>query len=192
MTLIWTGDPPSVRIPRTHIEEMSAMRTIRVRLAALTAAVVTSTALALSPAAAATLTATERAALQELARDEKLAHDVYSVLYDTTGLRVYGNIAAAELTHLEAVRALMAAYDVKDPTAGKAVGWYNSATFRQYYLDFVEMGSDATPKDAGVAIEEFDIEHLKGMLEQEWPADMQLVIENLLAGSERHLAAFSR
>ena len=44
----------------------------------------------------------------------------------------------------------------------------------------------------GVEVEVTDIEDLEAALELEAPADVTAVLENLLAGSQRHLAAFQR
>jgi hypothetical protein len=43
-----------------------------------------------------------------------------------------------------------------------------------------------------VAIEELDIKDLKKMLTSKMPADMKLMMENLLKASYNHLAAFQR
>ena len=62
------------------------------------------------------------------------------------------------------------------------------------YADLAEqVGTDrAAAIDAGVAVETADIADLKDALELAAPSDVTAVLENLLAGSERHLAAFQR
>ena len=62
------------------------------------------------------------------------------------------------------------------------------------YADLAEqVGTDrAGAIDAGLAVERADIADLEDALELGAPADVTAVLENLLAGSERHLAAFQR
>jgi hypothetical protein len=52
--------------------------------------------------------------------------------------------------------------------------------------------SDAAAMRVGVTIEQMDIADLQGRLAATMPSDVAQAFERLLAGSERHLAAFQR
>ncbi|HNU24452.1 MAG TPA: DUF2202 domain-containing protein, partial [Mesotoga sp.] len=50
---------------------------------------------------------TEEDGIAFMREEEKLAHDVYTVLYEIWGLNVFSNIARSEQTHTEAVLSLI-------------------------------------------------------------------------------------
>ena len=53
------------------------------------------------------LTTAETAGLLRMREEEKLAHDVYSTLYDQWQLQAFDNISSSELTHTDAVLTLL-------------------------------------------------------------------------------------
>ena len=59
-----------------------------------------------------TLTAVQRSTLQANAQEEKLAHDLYTEFAARYDDPVFDRIAASETRHLEAVRTLLARYDL--------------------------------------------------------------------------------
>jgi hypothetical protein len=61
------------------------------------------------------LSATDAAGLAFMRQEEKLAHDVYTVLGDSYTLRVFDNIARSESRHVAAIQRLMSIYSVPDP-----------------------------------------------------------------------------
>ncbi len=140
------------------------------------------------------LTDTEAAGLLYMREEEKLAHDVYTKLYELWGQPVFANIARSESAHTEAVKQLLERYGLADPVSGLAAGEFQNADLQTLYDDLVAQGSRSLG-DAllvGGAIEEIDILDLQDELSQTDKADIQRVYQNLLAGSQNHLRAFSR
>ena len=130
--------------------------------------------------------------LRYLIEEEKLAHDVYTVLGELWDARVFENIAASESTHEEAVSDLLPVYGVEDPRASEP-GVFTDPTLQALYDDLIEAGSRSR-EDAiqvGVTIEQTDIADLSAAL-TDAPQDVAVVLERLLAASENHLTAFER
>lgn len=133
--------------------------------------------------------------LQYLIEEEKLAHDVYQTLYDQWGNRAFGNIKQSELSHQTKVLAVMEIREIDDPRKDE-IGVFNNAELQTLYDDLVARGSQSATEalKVGVVIEEMDIEDLKDMIAKvpEADADVAEMMQILLEGSERHLAAFNR
>ncbi len=141
----------------------------------------------------ATVSSEVAAQLLYLVEEEKFAGDVYEVAGSLYGDRVFGNIAAAEDRHTDAVRELLDRYDLGDPSDTEA-GVFTDAALQRLYDALsarVAQGRDEAVA-VGVDIEERDIKDLEELLSADLPADVAQVAENLLAGSQRHLAAFQR
>ena len=132
--------------------------------------------------------------LQWMVAEEKLAHDVYVALGDLYTARQFDSIANSESRHQDAMRVLLDRYDVTDPTVGDAVGEFDDPTLQKLYNDLVKQGSVSLAEAAqvGMAIEKLDIADLKEALADNPAADIEAVLNNLMAGSEKHLAAFTR
>ena len=141
-----------------------------------------------------TLTADQKAELLGMADEEKLAHDVYVALAARyPALTQFSRIAQAEAQHQTAVRFLLDRYGIEDTTAGLPAGDFVSADFDRLYDTLLD-GADtaAAALAVGVQIEKADIADLKEALTSVTAPDVTQVYTNLLAGSERHLVAFSR
>lgn len=132
------------------------------------------------------------AQLAYLIEEEKLAHDVYTVLGDLWGTQIFTNIAASESTHQDAVAALLPVYGVDDPRA-TATGVFTDPALQELYDTLVARGSTSAADaiQVGITIEETDIADLTTALENA-PADVRIVLERLLKGSQNHLSAFER
>lgn len=144
--------------------------------------------------ATAALTAAEKESLLAMRREEKLAQDVYVTLGGKYDLRVFSNIAASEVRHQQAVAGLLEKYGIADPVAKLGVGEFDDPAVKALYDQFVARGSQSLVNalQVGVDIELLDIADLKAALKTVKKADIISVYENLLAGSENHLAAFKR
>ncbi len=136
---------------------------------------------------------TEAEGLLYMREEEKLARDVYQVLYQKWELTIFQNIASSEQTHMDAVKALLDRYNLSDPAADKAVGEFTNSKLQELYDQLVEEGSKSLESAlrVGAAIEEIDILDLEERLAQTDQADIQLVYENLMKGSRNHLRAFT-
>lgn len=132
------------------------------------------------------------AQLLYLIEEEKLAHDVYTVLGDLWGGNVFTNIAASEISHQDAVAALLVEYDLADPRS-QEVGVFTDPGLQALFDQLVADGaaSRAAAIDVGILIEQTDIADLQSTLDGA-PDDVAVVVERLLRGSENHLAAFER
>ncbi|NJE75703.1 DUF2202 domain-containing protein [Thermococcus sp. ES12] len=126
--------------------------------------------------------------------EEKLARDVYLVLYNETGLPVFQNIARSEQTHMDMVLSLIEKYNLSDPVDGMTVGEFNSTEMQELYEELVSKGSESELEalKVGALIEEIDIKDLKEWLKRTDNEDVKAVFESLMAGSENHLRAFTR
>jgi len=138
------------------------------------------------------LSAAEEAGLLAMREEEKLARDVYLALGQVWKVRVFTNIAASEQRHMDAVKGLLDKYGLADPAAGNGVGEFTDPRFTALYGQLVAQGSQSLQEalKVGIAIEELDIEDLKGLLLSVEHTDIRRVYENLLAGSYNHLDAF--
>ena len=139
-----------------------------------------------------TLTDAQRTALQADAQEEKLAHDLYTAFAARYDDPVFDRIAAAETNHLEAIRTLLARYQVTDPTAGAAAGRFTDPAVQATYDDLLAKGSagERAAFEAGRTVEQADIAQLQATANGLTAPDAQRVYEHLLAGSRQHLAAF--
>ncbi len=132
--------------------------------------------------------------LLHMREEEKLAHDVYVTLYDIWGLQIFNNIAQAESQHMNSVLSLLELRSIADPVGDNALGQFTDPELQTLYTALVTQGSQSRT-DAlivGATIEDLDIADLQDCLSQPLDADIQMVFENLMRGSENHLRAFVR
>jgi hypothetical protein len=128
-----------------------------------------------------------------LIEEEKLAHDVYTVLGGLWGSNVFTNILASETSHQDQVLALLAAHGIADPRSSE-IGVFNDPELQALYDQLIAQGSVslADAYAVGVAIEEKDIADLNVAMGTTTDAAVLGTLQTLLSGSENHLAAFSR
>ncbi len=138
----------------------------------------------------ATLTKAETDALVFIREEEKLAQDVYSVLYAKWGLKQFSNITKAEATHTSAVKTLLDRYAIKDPASTK-VGVFTNPDLQTLYNKLIKQGSVSATEalKVGALIEEVDIADLQKRATT--TPDIDLVYANLEKGSRNHLRAFT-
>ncbi len=133
------------------------------------------------------------ALLAYLIEEEKLAHDVYTVMYEKYGARVFGNILQSEKTHQSKVLAIMQARNLPDPRSAE-LGKFTNQELQKLYDTLIEQGNKS-PEEAykvGVAIEEKDIADITTQLATATDQDIVSTLELLRSGSENHLRAFNR
>lgn len=142
--------------------------------------------------AATTLTPTEKYWLTYMREEEKLARDVYLVLYDKWQLTVFDNISKSEQTHMDAIKTLLDRYGLPDPVKDNSVGAFTNEDLRELYLKLISQGSSSEVEalQVGVFIEETDIDDLKEGIASTKRKDIKTVYSNLLQGSLNHLKAF--
>jgi len=139
-----------------------------------------------------TLSIDEQEGLLYMREEEKLARDVYQVLYDKWGLPVFRNISGSEQNHMDAVYTLLERYDLPDPVAGRGVGEFANAELQVLYDQLTATGTQSLEQAlrVGAAIEEIDILDLQEHLAETDNADIRRLYENLMRGSRNHLRAF--
>jgi hypothetical protein len=136
------------------------------------------------------LSAEEAAGLLYMIEEEKLARDVYTVLYATWNIPTFQNIAASEQMHMDAVKSLLDRYGLTVPAL--APGSFADTSLQNLYTALVAQGSQSTADalKVGAAIEELDIIDLQTRLAATDNADIQMVYNSLISGSNNHLKAF--
>lgn len=129
-----------------------------------------------------------------LTGEEKLAHDVYTTLGEQYDARQFDTIAASETNHLEAMRTVLDSMGLTDPTVGDDLGTFDDPQLQQLYDDFVAQGQESLAAAAavGIAIEEADIVALTAALDIAPDEHATTVLQQQIAASQRHLAAFQR
>jgi len=138
------------------------------------------------------LSQAETDALLFMYEEEKMARDVYTSFAALYTQPMFANIASAEQTHMDSVKALLDRYALTVPVADTA-GVFNNPDLQKLYNELTQSGSRSLTDAllAGAAIEEIDILDLKQRLPQTDQQDITQVFESLLAGSYNHLNAFS-
>lgn len=128
-----------------------------------------------------------------LIEEEKLAHDVYSVMFQKYGAKVFGNILESESTHQGKVLTLLEARGIADPRSSE-IGVFKNSGLKSLYDTLITQGNqNATGAyKAGVAIEEKDIADISNQLATATDNDVITTLEVLRSGSENHLRAFNR
>ena len=139
-------------------------------------------------------TAAQKAQLQFIVEEEKLARDVYAYLAANVTTQKFSNITRSEQIHMDQIAAILKTNKFWNPTLTRAPGVFYNTSLQALYNKLIAQGSvDYTAAmGVGVAIEELDISDLAKMMGVAMPADMKLALDNLMRGSENHLAAFSR
>lgn len=127
--------------------------------------------------------------------EEKLAHDVYYMMYDLWSVKIFDNIKDSESTHQNLVLAVMKSRNLDDPRSAE-IGIFNNEELQSLYNELIEKGS-LSKQDAfevGVLIEETDIADLQRIINNLDPIDIDIsdVLASLLSGSENHLRSFNR
>ncbi len=141
---------------------------------------------------AGTLTNEEKDGLLYMVEEEKLAHDVYTKLYEKWGLSIFSNIAKSESTHVNAVRTLLQKYNIPDPTQNETVGQFKNSDLQALYNQLIAQGmkSEIDALKVGALIEETDIIDLQERIDRTNKLDIITTYENLMKGSRNHLRAF--
>ncbi len=139
------------------------------------------------------LSAQEAATLTFMREEEKLARDIYDLMYATWNAPLFTMIADAEQRHMDSVKSKLDAYGLADPAANDVPALFSDAALQQLYDDLSARGlvSYVEALWVGALIEEVDIEDNQNALEATDKPDLQTLYANLLKGSRNHLRAFA-
>jgi hypothetical protein len=90
----------------------------------------------------------------------------YLVLFDRWELRVFENIAESEQRHMDSFLNLLGKYGLEDPAL--APGMFDNAELQELYDKLVATGENSIIEalEAGVIIEQTDIEDINNLLDQ--------------------------
>ncbi len=138
------------------------------------------------------LTDEEIAGLKLMREEEKLARDVYMVLYDKWDLPIFNNIANSEQTHTDAVKTLLDRFGIEDPVTTDEPGVFANQELQTLYDDLVNQGSASLLEAliVGATVEDLDIFDLNELIAQTDNQDILLVYNNLIKGSRNHMRSF--
>ena len=138
------------------------------------------------------INAAERADLIAMRQEEKLARDVYRVLYQVHKTPAFANIAQSEQSHMDLVKFVLDRYSIPDPIKSDQVGVYRDPVFRGLFEALVLFGaqSQAHAELVGAFIEDLDIFDLDAALARSDNRDLDTLWQNLQLGSRNHLRAY--
>lgn len=131
--------------------------------------------------------------LSYLIEEEKLAHDVYTVMAEKYGASVFSNILKSEQTHQARVLVVMQANQIPDPRKAE-IGVFTNQELQKLYDDLITQGNISVQEayKVGVIIEERDITDISKQLATATDEAVISTLEALRNGSENHLRAFNR
>jgi hypothetical protein len=137
------------------------------------------------------LTESEAAMLKFMREEEKLARDVYIVMYQSWGAATFSRIAESEQRHMDAIKSLLDKYGLTDPAAAET-GVFQDTSLQELYDQLISRGrlSLLEALMVGALIEEVDIDDLQVAIDGTGKIDLQAVYGNLMDGSINHLKAF--
>ena len=137
------------------------------------------------------LTSQEAEQLSYLREEEKVARDVYRLLYDRWGLVSFSNIAEAEQRHMDAVLNTLLRYGLNDP-ALEQPGVFSNQELQQLYDGLIAQGmvSKRAALWVGALIEEVDMQDLDNMTLATDKENLINLYAQLHCGSRNHLRAF--
>jgi len=87
-----------------------------------------------------TLSNEEAAMLTFMREEEKLARDVYRVLFDQWNKRVFRNISNSEQRHMDSLAERLSYYQLSDPVVDDSTGAFVNRDLATAYLDLKERG----------------------------------------------------
>jgi hypothetical protein len=124
--------------------------------------------------------------------EEKMARDVYRVLYEKWGNPIFANIIESEQAHMDAMANLLSFYGLDDPVTSDETGEFNNDDIAGLYSDLVYRGlqSEIDALLVGAYIEEYEIIDIWLAYDETDEERIKKVYQNLYEGSYNHLDAF--
>lgn len=126
--------------------------------------------------------------------EEKLARDLYIVMFEKWGQKIFDNISRSEQKHMDAVKVLLDRYQLDDPIENDITGEFKNEELQNLYNILVDQGNLSLIEalKAGAIVEETDIQDLEQNIINVDNEDIKFIYSNLLNGSKNHLRAFVR
>jgi len=137
------------------------------------------------------LSEAEIATLKWMREEEKLARDVYIELNVFWPAEIFVNIAESEQRHFDALGDKLELYGIDDPATDQ-VGVFTDPELQALHDELLALGmaSRVAALGVGVTIEETDMVDLQAAIDGTTSVPLRVTYENLLRGSEHHLASF--
>ena len=131
--------------------------------------------------------------LTYMREEEKMARDVYLVMYEKWGAAIFSTIAGSEQRHMDTMKKMLDKYGLPDP-AQPAAGVFTDLDLQDKYDLLVSSGSLSYLDGlyVGATIEEIDMVDIQHAIEVTTHLDLLRAYQNLLEGSKNHLRAFVR
>lgn len=138
----------------------------------------------------------ERDAILYMREEEKLARDVYNLLYDKWGVNPFNNIRQSEQVHMDRMKTLITTYQLEDPVMKNLdkQGVFTNVLLQEYFNELSTTGGKSLidALKVGAKIEELDIADLEERIKQTQRQDIISSYNFLKMASENHLRAFVR
>ena len=138
-----------------------------------------------------TLSEAEQETLLFMREEEKLARDVYIVLYKSWNKNIFKNISSSEQQHMDAILKKIKIFGLTDPNSSK-IGSFINLDLQKLYNELIYQGrlsyNDALT--VGATIEDRDILDLMNAIKGTKNLALKTTYQNLLEGSKNHLRAF--
>jgi len=127
-----------------------------------------------------------------LREEEKLARDVYLSLTALYSIQVFPNIARSEQQHMDLVAKILERYELPDPAAGNGIGVFTDPWVQDMFDQLMAIGETSLINAliAGATIEDVDILHLQHILDHSDFDDVNVIVQNMIAGSRNHMRSF--
>ena len=138
------------------------------------------------------LTVEEKADLQFMYEEEKLARDVYVYFNDKYDLNIFKNISSSEQNHMNYVLEMIQKYGLAT-NASIDPGIFSNDSLQLLHDKLIEQGN-ASIVDAlivGATIEDVDIRDLKEAKNATMKTDLINMYEKLECGSRNHMRGFT-
>jgi len=131
--------------------------------------------------------------LSYMREEEKLARDVYLLMYETWETEIFSTIAESEQTHMDSMKKKLDKYNLED-SADPAPGVFNNEFLQEKYDELIVSGSSSLIDGlyAGATIEEIDMIDIMHAIDVTTHLDIVTAYQNLLEGSKNHLRAYVR
>lgn len=134
----------------------------------------------------------EKTDLAYMIEEEKMARDIYVLLYDKWKTRSFSNISQSEQIHMDAIKMLLDRHKLENPVSEQK-GVFKNAKIQELYNTLSKEGLESLEKalNVGAKVEEVDIKDLSDRLAKSSSQDIQVVFDALMSASENHLRAFT-
>ena len=132
----------------------------------------------------------EAAMLTYMREEEKLARDVYLLMYETWDAAIFDKIADSEQKHMDTMLKKLTKYHLPDPAL--AEGEFTDEGLQEKYDALTSDGlkSYVDGLYVGATIEEIDMIDIQYAIDITTPVDLVVAYDHLLEGSKNHLRAY--